>query len=170
MPFLRDGTNIEGANDPKPVARWVQGLSVLRLRYVGSGLILFLLFGLFFRGPSPPPQPARPVNGKWDVTMHCPEGATLNESNAVFTNGLYARRFSSAMKSGKTRLALGYGADESVLVKGNVIFGDSAIHVMLGVGEIYQVDGVGRRTGASFTGTGTYGLSNNCDLNIVNKN
>jgi hypothetical protein len=110
--------------------------------------------------PPPPTPPAQPINGIWDVTMSCAQGAAVNEFGALFTLGRYARAFKSPSVSGMTELAIGYISDDIVKVTRYVVFGQS---------DVYTIDATGRKNGASFSGIGRFGSETNCKLTVTEK-
>jgi hypothetical protein len=107
--------------------------------------------------PTPPSVPTRPVNGTWDVTMKCPEGSSLNEYAAHFAQGRYARAFAN---NGLTELSMGYLSNEELEIKGYVAFNQS---------DVYSVDATARRRGNSFVGSGRFGSSPYCSLDITSR-
>ena len=89
--------------------------------------------------PAPPTQPSRPVDGDWDLTMECPDKSRMSEMNARFSQGRYARAFTTPdSQKGITELAMGYLTDDTILVTGYVLFGTS---------NVYQVNAVGKKKG-----------------------
>ena len=93
------------------------------------------------------------------MAILCPDGSKLQEPNAKFKQGRYARGFSGA-SPGITELAMGYISDDVIKVTGYVVFGGS---------DVYLVDATARGADSSFSGTGRFGSSSRCNLTISNR-
>jgi uncharacterized membrane protein (DUF485 family) len=104
--------------------------------------------------PPPPATPARPVDGVWDLQMICPDGSNVNEFGSHFARGRYARAFAGPV-NGTTELAFGYTSEDTLRLTGYVYFD--------GYGA-FAVDATGKKSGASLTGTGRFGTSDQCKL------
>jgi hypothetical protein len=111
--------------------------------------------------PPPPPAPAKPVNGTFDITMSCPNGSQVNEYGARFTDGMYARTYNTENGTINTQLALGYTSTTNVKLAGSVAFEQYGVQA---------VDASAKKKGRSWSGLGTYGPTTNCKLAIVDRN
>jgi hypothetical protein len=113
--------------------------------------------------PSPPATPSRPINGAWNILMACPSGAAVNEQDAHFSSGRYARAFDNGSGTkGSTELSMGFRTDQIIHVLGYVMFEPSFF---------YPIDATGTRTGAnSFVGMGRFGSESQCKLSVTGTN
>jgi pimeloyl-ACP methyl ester carboxylesterase len=157
LPFLSDGTVVEGSAQPEPTRWWLQLLYVFRIKYVALGLGIILIWAIFFRSPSLLPQPVFPVAGTWDIDIRCPSGAGVHEFRAQFIEGRYARQFvaGNGLK-GSTELVMGYEEEKnSVGILGRVIFSGT---------DVYEVTAKGTRDGSLYSGNGRFGSEQDCAL------
>jgi hypothetical protein len=172
VPFLREGTIVEGAL-PESAPLWIRLISIFPLKYLAPALIAIVLVLQIPPQPSPP-QPDRPVNGKWDVVMKCPaEGGVikefLKEYNVIFNNGQLRRNFTHNGDVGKTAISMGYTSGDGIQVRGYVMFAPASWRLLFRLGNVYQVVGEARKDGGSYIGRGSYGFGDDCILTAVNK-
>jgi hypothetical protein len=168
----------EGKNSPKLfelTASWLSypaiGLLSLLLALGSSGYLMWLRYHgsqgqgyLASKRVDPVAETAaipeisgKPVSGRWTVFMSCPSGSFLNEPDASFEGGLYNRDFGS----GVTELAMGLGAGGRVLIKGYVRFKDPS--------RVYPVKATGLPEGENYSGSGSFGPTDNCKLTVTKK-
>ena len=102
-----------------------------------------------------PPVQVVDVNGAWNLSMTCANGASLAEPEAVFQDASYQRQFAHASASGETRLRLTSSDMQSIHLTGEIAFAG---------GTVMPVDAQASTNdhGATFTGFGLYGTNQNC--------
>jgi hypothetical protein len=105
--------------------------------------------------PPLPSEAGRPIDGRWDVEISCPDLSTLRETVADFSGGRFGRAFVDGQGlAGKTELSMAFVTDDDVRIGGFVTFGGS---------RYYRIEASGHRADAtSFSGIGQYGYAAGC--------